>query len=212
MASLWKVLIFHTVCLFRPTKTNHLTETNNKNPKNLVVNSQLISFSFGTLKSKLHPHQNFKHLVDLKSKKSNVVPFLRALPDENRSRRLSVPIKIHLKHKKDHVKNDAYSICALWNNKKHNWDTHDCGLVMSNESHSVCACRKLGTYALLVDRAFLEFNSGEERNLYSSTVIIIIVSSSILVLLFILLIAVGFVYYRSLKVNTQKYCSCISVL
>ena len=206
------MLIFHLIYLFRATKTNHLTENNVETPKNLVVNSQLISFSFGTLKSKLHPHQNFRHLVDLKNKKSNVVPFLRALPDENRSRRLSVPIKIHLKHKKDHVTKDAYSICALWNNKKHKWDTHDCGLVMSNASHSICACRKLGTYALLVDPTFLEFNVGEERNLYSSTVIIIIVSSSILVLLFILLIAVGFVYYRSLKVNTQKCRSCISIL
>ena len=206
------MLIFHLLYLFRATKSNHLAKNNDETQKNLVVNSQLISFSFGTLKSKLHPHQNFRHLVDLKNKKSNVVPFLRALPDENRSRRLSVPIKIHLKHKKEHVTNDAYSICALWNSKKHNWDTHDCGLVMSNESHSICACRKLGTYALLVDRAFLESNFGEERNLYSSTVIIIIVSSSILVLLFILLIAVGFVYYRSLKVNTQKCCSCISIL
>ena len=198
------MLIFHLICLFRATKTHHLAKNNDETPKNLVVNSQLISFSFGTLKSKLHPHQNFRHLVDLKNKKSNVVPFLRALPDENRSRRLSVPIKIHLKHKKDHVTKDAYSICALWNNKKHKWDTHDCGLVMSNASHSICACRKLGTYALLVDPTFLESNFGDERNLYSSTVIIIIVSSSILVLLFILLIAVGFVYYRSLKVDTQN--------
>ena len=160
------------------------------------------------MKTKMHPHQNFKHLVDLKNKKSNVIPLLRALPEKKS--RLSVPLTIHFKHKLNHVAtiDDAHSsVCVLWDIHNHKWNSNECNLLMTNRSHSTCACQRLGIYALLIDPLFLASSDeqGLVNDLNSATVVIIIVSSSILVLLSIILIVVGVGYYRHMQVTNDVF-------
>lgn len=187
--------------IFRAETTDHIHSKiiEASGSKNLVINSQLISFSMGTMIHKMQPHQNFQHLVDLKNRNSNKIPLIRAIP-ESRSR-LSVPISVHFKHKINHATDDAYSICVLWDNSNHKWNTEDCTLLMSNRSHSTCACQKLATYALLVDPAYLPGHDKDaETDFYSATLIMIIVASSVLVLLSILIIAIVIVYCRNIKV------------
>jgi hypothetical protein len=155
----------------------------------------------------MHPNQNFKHLLDLKNKNSNSIPLLHAI-SENHSR-LSVPITIHFKHKLNHTipttDDETYPLCVYWDHHSHNWNANDCGLLMTNKSHSTCACQKLGTYALLVNPSNLEGTTlNLKRDVYSATVITIIVSSSLLIVLSILLIAVGFVYCGHVQVPIIK--------
>merc|ERR1711981_1462973 len=121
----------------------------------------------------MRPNQNFKHLLDLKNKNSNRIPIIHAI-SENHSR-LSVPITIHFKHKLNHTiettDDEKYPLCVYWDHHNHNWNSNDCGLLMTNKSHSTCACQKLGTYALLVNPSILEgakFNLERDAN-YSAT-------------------------------------------
>ena len=172
----------------------------------MVINSQLVSFSFGSMETQsIHPHHNFKHLLDLKNKKTNKIPLVHAI-SENHSR-LSVPLTIRFRHKLNHTEdNTEYPVCVFWDHYSKKWSSNDCGLLMSNKSHSTCAYQKLGTYGLLMDRSYLVGNTMEMENEFiSGTIIAIIVSSSVLVILSIVLIAVAIVYFKHLQVII-KHC------
>ena len=195
----------HNNVIFSRSGTNQHIHTNVlevSSADQMVINSQLVSFSFGSMEThNIHPHNNFKHLFDLKSKKSRKIPLVHSI-SENHSR-LSVPLTIHFRHKLNHTKdNIAYPTCVFWDHHSKKWSSKDCGLLMTNRSHSTCACQKLGTYGLLMDKSYLIGNEMEMANEYlSATIIAIIVSSSFLVLLSIVLIAIAIVYCRHLEVN-----------
>ena len=179
----------------------------------MVINSQLISFSFGSMETQtIHPHQNFRHLFDLKNKKSRKIPFVHAISDNHS--RLSVPLTIRFRHKLNYTTggNDVYPVCVFWDHHSKKWSADDCGLLVTNKSHSTCACQKLGTYGLLMDPAYLVGSKLEmENEFFTATMIAIIVSSSILVLLSIVLIAVAIVYFKHLQVFLCFYLSSQSI-
>ena len=130
----------------------------------MVINSQLLSFSFGSMETQnIYPHQNFKRLFDLKNKKSRKIPFVHAISDNHS--RLSVPLTIRFRHKLNHTEgSDAYPVCVFWDHHSKKWSAEYCGLLMTNKSHSTCACQKLGTYGLLMDPAYLVGNKLEMEN------------------------------------------------
>ena len=165
--------------------------------ENLMINSQLISFSMGALiHNRRQIHQNFQHLAALKNKDRNKIPTIHAISEAKS--RLAVPISIHFKHKINHTSDDSYPICVLWDNKNHQWNAKDCALIKSNQSHTVCSCMKLATYALLVDSSQLALdNDGVDGVYYSATFITIVIVSSILVILCILTLAIFVVYCRT---------------
>lgn len=174
--------------------------------ENLVINSQLISFSMGAIiHNRRQIHQNFQHLSALKNRKRNKIPTIHAI-DEAKSR-LAVPVSIHFKHKINHTSDDSYPICVLWDNKNHQWNAKDCALIKSNQSHTICSCMKLATYALLVDLSQLALDNDDIDGVYySATFITIVIVSSILVILCILTLAIFIVYCRTnIKVILFKY-------
>ena len=172
----------------------------------MVINSQLISFSFGSMETQnIHSHQNFKHLFDLKNKNTHKIPLVHAISDNHS--RLSVPLTIRFHHKLNHTEgNEVFPVCVFWDHQYKKWSADDCGLLMTNKSHSTCACQKLGTYGLLMDKLYLVGDNMEMEEVFvSATIITIIVSSSILVLLSIVLIAVAIVYFKHLQVNKSVF-------
>uniref|UniRef100_W5MV40 GAIN-B domain-containing protein n=2 Tax=Lepisosteus oculatus TaxID=7918 RepID=W5MV40_LEPOC len=60
---------------------------------------------------------------------------------------LSEPVNFTLKHTKSHLENGLLT-CVYW--KETVWSVKGCTATYSNETHTVCSCTHLSTFALIM--------------------------------------------------------------
>ncbi|GAA6086938.1 uncharacterized protein LOC113636404 isoform X3 [Tachysurus ichikawai] len=60
---------------------------------------------------------------------------------------ITEPVSFTLKHIQE-VAPDHILSCVYW--EKNRWVSKDCSITMTNSSHTVCSCNRLGTFALIV--------------------------------------------------------------
>ena len=218
-------MLLNIISAFLPAFQLYSGEFPDNNPtavakSGVSVLSRVMSFSMGTLTPNKHRHHTVggRRFQDRQQYLSdNKIPLIRAIP--SRESNLHVPITIHFEHQHINRSNSEKGgdgddgakkrypppTCVYWDGVNHTWSGMGCRLAETNRTHSVCACHRLATYALLVDVSGREgVEIGDDvgwTSLGFGPLVAIVVLSTCLAVVFVMAITIFVSYSRKIKVR-----------